>query len=346
VEVQTDKAVVELPSPVKGSITLKNWTEGNLVPVGDVLFVIETSQKKNTKKLATPSVRRLAKEEGIDLKEVIGSGKDGRVLKEDIVQHVRRFEKNEKKEEEKNFDTTNVKVGVASPKDVEEVTLSTLRQTIGERLIHSVTHKPHAIHFDELNVEGLVEWRRRMKGTEEFSITYTAILLKMVSYVLSTYPAFNAHYCEKTNKIKRYRSISMGIATDTTRGLLVPVIHEIEKKNMKQLAQELHEVTVLARDGKCPKERLTGSTFTISNAGSLGGKWAAPIINPPEVAILAVHPIEKRPVIIDDVVVPAWRMNVSLAFDHRVLDGTDAIRFTQSLEEYTTDPGRLLQELI
>ena len=141
--------------------------------------------------------------------------------------------------------------------------------------------------------------------------------------------------------------VALGIAADTPRGLLVPVIPEVEKKSVEQIAGELAELTEAARNGTIPPERLKGSTFTVSNAGALGsGRWATPIINPPEVAILALHPVEQRPVVRDGQLAVGWVMNVSLSFDHRVLDGADAIRFTQTLARYVADPDRLLLELV
>ncbi len=344
-EVQTDKAVVELPAPTGGTVTRLNVKTGDIVPVGEVLFVIGNepsnqmpSFRKETGKrvLATPSTRRLAREYGVDLSLITGTGAHGRVTKEDVL----RFVEGKKEMEE------NIIMEAVGTKDVIEHDLTPIRRVIGERLHDSVAKKPHATHFDELATDGLVQWyqqQKKLSGTPK--LTVTAILAKLVAVTLQQHPLFNAHFDEEKQMIRAFTSVSLGIATDTSKGLLVPVLRNVEQKNMNQLASEIHTLTKLAREGKLKFEQMKGSTFTISNAGGLGGKWAVPIINPPEVAILAFHPFEERPIIQNGRITTGWRMNVSLSFDHRILDGADAIRFTQKLGEYTKDPGLLLREL-
>lgn len=370
VEVQTDKAVVELPAPESGYIQKVMWDQGATVPVGEVLYVIASKinepvqttvkaeepaqpiakkEKHKQRVLAAPSTRRLARELGVDLTRVKGTGPHGRVMDEDL----RRFNASNTAESEASVtdelvienETQNVCAfnSVSAP-------LSPIRKVIAERLTFSVTHKPHATHFDELDCEGLVEWKKRRDAKNQQQglpkLTYMAILMKMVAQTLKSYPIFNAHFDEDSQLVHTYSSISIGMATDTPNGLLVPVVQQVEQKNILQLAQEIKQLTDQARAGKLLPSQMKGSTFTISNAGALGGKWATPIIHPPEVAILALHPIEQKPVVVNGELTVGWRLNVSLSFDHRVMDGADAIRFTQTLEEYTSDPGRLIQEWI
>ncbi len=377
-EVQTDKAVVELPAPASGRIAELKWKEGEIVPVGEVLYVIgseENTQKSATgeksdvsrvsvdqkplsgkrkkRVLAAPSTRRLARELGVDLAQVEGTGANGRVTDEDV----RRFAslgRTSSIEEVQAYEEREATISSHLAKrdaEVEEKPLSPVRRVIADRLLFSVTHKPHATHFDELNAEGLVAWRKKRLEEQKNDphaprLTYMAILLKMVATTLKHHPEFNAHFDEKSQKVRTYSSISIGIATDTPKGLLVPVIHHADEKSIDALAHEVNHLTELARLGKISPEQMKGSTFTISNAGALGGKWATPIINPPEVAILAIHPIEQKPVVVNGELAVGWRMNVSLSFDHRVLDGADAIHFTETLGKYTADPGRLVRELI
>lgn len=349
-EVQTDKAVVELPAPAGGTVTRLNFQAGETVPVGEVLYVIghdSASQPSSSRKaagkrvLATPSTRRLAREYGADLSLITGTGAHGRVTKEDVL----RFIEEKKGMEEKST------LEVAGPEEVIEQDLTPIRRVIGERLHDSVTRKPHATHFDELAADGLVQWYQQQKRLSDTNgklpkLTVTAILAKLVAITLKHHPDFNAHFVEEKQTIRKFTSVSLGIATDTSKGLLVPVLRNVEQKNMNQLASEIQSLTKLARGGKLTFEQMTGSTFTISNAGALGGKWAIPIIHPPEAAILAVHPVEERPIVQNGRIAVGWRMNVSLSFDHRILDGADAIRFTKTLGEYTKDPGLLLRELI
>jgi 2-oxoisovalerate dehydrogenase E2 component (dihydrolipoyl transacylase) len=395
VEVQTDKAVVELPAPVAGKMAEIRCQEGETAAVGQVLFVVrpkegisagmnsdgqpdpdpkekgtDTSQveemphehssswtdeaaaslttaplpcsgdpveRPRQRVLAAPSTRRLARELGVDIREVRGSGRQGRVLDEDV----RRYA---------SFRSGGaLAVPLEAPSDgVVEEPLSKTRQVIAERLRHSVTAKPHATHFDVLDVSGLVEWRKRRKqelAGENIRIGYLPILMKMVAITLKRHPLFNAHFDETKKHIRRFSSVHLGIAADTPRGLLVPVVRDVDRKSILQLAMELDQLLEAARSGKISPASLRGSTFTLSNAGSLGGSWATPIINPPEVGILALHPVEQRPVVENGALSVGWRMNVSLSFDHQVLDGGDAIRFTQTLGRYTQDPGRLLLEV-
>ncbi|PTX64236.1 pyruvate dehydrogenase E2 component (dihydrolipoamide acetyltransferase) [Melghirimyces profundicolus] len=404
VEVQTDKAVVELPSPAAGTIQAIRWDEGETVPVGEVLLVIreEGMESKPTgsgteeaaiaegsvpsgegkkmegstpgekpparrRTLAAPSTRRLARDLGVDIREVEGSGPDGRVRKEDVRRAAAALAESRgvvelasgirrgvaQRARQNAFGPVSEKVSekwdeLREDSAFTEEPLSRTRRVIAERLLFSVTNKPHATHFEELNAEGLVSWRNRLKARASEGVPkigYLSVLLKAVAVSLKHHPLLNTHFDEEKKTVRRHRSVHLGVAADTPRGLLVPVIREVDRKNILQIDRELKELTAAAREGRLAPEQMTGSTFTVSNAGSLGGRFATPIINPPEVAILALHPVEQRPVVQKGELVPGWRMNVSLSFDHQVLDGADAIRFTRTLGSYTADPGALLLEL-
>ncbi|GAA5345311.1 pyruvate dehydrogenase E2 component (dihydrolipoamide acetyltransferase) [Planifilum fimeticola] len=387
VEMQTDKAVVELPAPAAGRVTEIRWREGDTVPVGEVLLVIadesgekgkeetekgvrtEANQKasgaassastftRRRRVPAAPSTRRLARELGVDITQIKGTGSQGRVTDEDVRRAAAALQEPAAASLREPVSKPAQQVAVSAvsteaPADLpyREEPLTRTRRVIADRLLFSVTRKPHATHFDELKADGLVEWIQRRRREQESSgprISFLPVLLKMIAVTLRNHPAFNAHFDEDRQTVRTYQSVALGIAADTPRGLLVPVIAEVEKKSVEQIAGELAGLTEAARNGTIPPERLKGSTFTVSNAGALGsGRWATPIINPPEVAILALHPVEQRPVVRDGELSVGWVMNVSLSFDHRVLDGADAIRFTQTLARYVADPGRLLTELV
>lgn len=378
VEIQTDKAVVELPAPVAGRVTEIRWREGDMVPVGEVLLVIaeespgeevkgetvrdgvETASpapvsSRRRRVPAAPSTRRLARELGVDITRIRGTGPQGRVTDEDVRRAADRHGPAETARREPASDLS-AEGSVSSDSTVsadlpfQEKPLTPTRRVIVERLLFSVTRKPHVTHFDELHADGLVRWiqkRRREQESAGRRISFLPVLLKMIAATLRKHPSFNAHFDEEKQALRLYQSIALGIAADTPRGLLVPVISEVEKKSVEQIADELAGLTESARNGTIPPEKLRGSTFTVSNAGALGGgRWATPIINPPEVAILALHPVEQRPVVRDGELAVGWVMNVSLSFDHRVVDGADAIRFTRTLGRYVADPGRLLMELV
>nr|WP_224749771.1 dihydrolipoamide acetyltransferase family protein [Polycladospora coralii] len=339
VEVQTDKAIVELPSPATGALTKQEYAEGEIVPVGAILYEIDgqslTEEKDESnvlneilpkRVLAAPSTRRKARERGIPLEEVKGTGPAGRVLDQDLDHWL-----NQQNTEEDIVDAT--------------IKLSPTRRVIAQRLQQSIQQKPHVTHFATVNVNGLVDYRNK-QSQDQNKLSYLPILLKIMGKTLQMHPLFNAHYDEQEQKVTPYPSVSIGLATDTENGLLVPVLHQVETKNMDQLSTEASTLMESAKGGKCTAAQLSGSTFTVSNTGPLGGAWATPIINPPEVAIAALHPIERVPVVEREQLGIGWRMNVSLSFDHRVLDGADAIRFTNTLEYYTEDPTRLLREWV
>ncbi|SMO70772.1 dihydrolipoamide acetyltransferase family protein [Melghirimyces algeriensis] len=408
VTVQTDKAVVELPTPVAGTVESIYWSEGDTVPVGEALLAIQekgTSEhlhktqepasgsepemiskgnrrepqdgwedsatlsdgKRRRRALATPSTRRLARNLGVNIHEILGTGPAGRVMKEDVRRKAAELadsygvmalasqvtrsatkDLNGKKTGSEPSELPQAPMIIEKEDAGVEEPLSRTRRVIAERLLFSVTQKPHATHFDELNVEGLVAWRNRINKEakqKQDRIGFLPILLKIVAVALRHHPLLNAHFNGEEKSIRRFSSVHLGVATDTPQGLLVPVIREVERKSILQIHSELQERITAAREGLLSREQMTGSTFTVSNAGSLGGVFATPIINPPEVAILALHPVEQRPVVEDGQLVPGWRMNVSLSFDHQALDGADAIRFTQRLGSFTSEPGRLLLEL-
>jgi pyruvate dehydrogenase E2 component (dihydrolipoamide acetyltransferase) len=342
-EVMTDKATVELPAPGEGVITQLRFQAGETVPVGEILYIIETVQPDEMRKpkrvLASPTTRKLARELGVDLTKISGSGPNGRVEEKDIQIYVQSFRDSER---EVSIPPIPDPINREHPYLHEETPLSSLRKVIADKLVYSVTNKPHVTHFAELDVTGLVAFKEKFP-----SIGYTPILLKFIAYALKEHPEFNAHFDEDRKVLQRFSTIALGVATDTPRGVIVPVIREVESKNILQLAHEVEELTEAVRRGACSPAQLRGSTFTVSNMGPYGGTWATPIIQPPEVAILAIHPIERRVIVTEEgQMCPAWRMNISLSFDHRILDGADAVRFTQTLEKYTKEPDYLLAKMI
>lgn len=360
VEVQTDKAVVELPATNSGWINKIYFQIGELAKVGVALYEISTTEVKKTarpsstrtKVLAAPTVRKAARIYGIDLQQVRGSGPNGRVLKSDLQRYLQdqQHEETEQQQLEKR-EIATLPVQSQSKQSVEqevvEQPLSPIRKVIAERLSASVQQKPHVTHFAELDVTGIAEWRqRRLQEREKKKTTiasYFPILLRCLAKTLQQHPLFNSHFIEEQQTIRTFSSIHCGIATHTEQGLLVPVLRDLEKKEIREIAEEVKQLASRAREGNASVTELKGSTFTVSNAGSLGGDFATPIINPPEVAIIALHPIRQKPVVAPDGrLTIGWRMNVSLSFDHRILDGADAIAFTNTLETYTKDVTRLL----
>ncbi|TCP62475.1 dihydrolipoamide acetyltransferase family protein [Baia soyae] len=389
IEVQTDKAVVELPSPQAGRICQLYGHVNETVKVGEALFYIDSathqdqaddtksicevgnqqtvtiphhkstqsqSQPQTQKVLASPALRKRARQLGIDLALLKGSGPRGRVLQSDLEKQQNIVSSpicaTQAEESHDHPISSSHSPHSSSPSintsEIEtiQIPLTPIRKVISRRLLLSTTTKPHATHFDQLDVSGLVRWRAQSTQLNGSKISYTAILLKMISCVLKQYPLWNSHFDEEEQIIHQHSSIHIGVATDTPQGLLVPVMKEIGQKNITDISRELQDLTTLARSGRLGPHQMTGSTFTISNAGALGGEWATPIIQSPEIGILAIHPIRQIPIVneLSELAV-GWRMNVSLSFDHRIVDGADAIRFTEALQIFTQEPSKMLSIL-
>lgn len=391
-EVQTDKVNAELSAPAAGVVQQIFVTEGETVEVGATLLVIDTGsgavsreqeqpatsaptpdQAKETaasvpsrhevrRSLATPYVRQLARELNVDIEQVQGTGKAGRVTEEDV----RRFT-NAKAETVKPAALQAAKhpqgtpgmkqtAAVASSQRekpghemIERLPLKGIRKKIAEHLVKSVSVIPHVTSVDELEMEGLYEWRERLKpyaSKRNIKLTYLPFFIKALVIALQEFPVMNASIDDETHEILLKRFYHIGIATDTPDGLIVPVIKDADRKSLFQIADEISRLAQSAREGKLTLDQITGGTFTISNVGAIGGLQATPIINHPEVAILSLHKMEKRWVVRDDEGVIRRMMNLSLSFDHRLIDGVTAVRFTNRIKELLEDPNLLFAEMV
>ncbi|RPJ62067.1 MAG: 2-oxo acid dehydrogenase subunit E2 [Acidobacteria bacterium] len=351
VEVMTDKATVEIPSPVAGKVTKRHGQEGGTISVGAVLVEIETGngtpkqQAKSVERemavpvrraqhamdvLATPAVRRLARERGIDLTKVKGSGPAGRITLEDLSQHQPEAEKPE------------AAVQTSTPVESEEtLPYRGLRRKIGERMITSKTTAPHYTYVEEVDVSELSRVRSIYNEMSGGRLTYLPFIIKAVVEGLRKYPLLNSSLDEENGVIRVKHYYNIGIATATEDGLIVPVIKEADQKSVLDLAKEIARLSDAAKAGKIKVEELKGGTFTITSLGSLGGLMATPIINYPEVAILGLHKISPRPVVKDNQIVVREMMNLSISLDHRVVDGAIAAQFVAHVRMYLENPGLL-----
>jgi|TARA_B100001013_G_scaffold343889_1_gene272625 pyruvate dehydrogenase E2 component (dihydrolipoamide acetyltransferase) len=348
VEVITEKVTVELPSPVNGKIIEIGPDSGKIVKVGETVVIIddgsetETNQEiqvpeienqiknelrknnKNKKLIATPAVKRLAKELGIDLIKVIGTGENGKIIEKDV----KRFSK------------------LQDSNNEERISIKGTRKTIAERLSKSSHRVVQAWIMEEIDMNRVSELKTKLKDhrNKEIKLTYMPFIIKAVIESLKTNPKINASLDEETNDIVIKRDFNIGIATDTERGLVVPVIRKAQEKNIFELAKEINELVSLAKNNKLNIEDLQGGTFTVTNIGSIGGISSIPIVNHPEVAILAVNKIMKKVVLWENEIIARDRVYLSLSFDHRVLDGADIARFLNSIKDYLQDPDRLIQQ--
>lgn len=366
-EIETDKAIVEIPSPKAGKISKLYGKEGDVIKVGSVLASLALPSEKlkipeavpaakpqvrppelkpEVKPpempewvLAAPSTRRLARELGVDISGVAGTGPGGRVTDEDV----KKFKEAPKPPE------VTPEIAPEMKALEERIAVKGIRKTIADRMVKSLFTAPHVVSMDEADVTELVKLREKEKKLAEekgVKLTYLAFIVKAVTVALKQHPYLNASLDSEKNEIILKRYYNIGIAVDTPDGLMVPVVKNADQKSIMELAQETERLAQEARSRKIKLSELKGNTFTITNIGSIGGIFSTPIINPPDVAILGVHRIRDMPVVIDGEIKIRKILPLVLSFDHRVLDGAQAARFMNTLIEHLKDPDLLLVDVV
>jgi pyruvate dehydrogenase E2 component (dihydrolipoamide acetyltransferase) len=419
-EVQNDKAVVEVPSPVNGKVKELVVSEGTVSIVGDTLVTFEVAkedantqsndgdkkeeqtakeeegeqeatkqeQKKpkekgatkvegdarenqneekneredaqekppvpDKKALAMPSVRKYAREQGVDISEVTGSGPHGRITREDVSSFASGdgADKGEELQAQKADQDTQApspkRPVAAGDRHEERVPLRGIRKAIAKAMVKSVYTAPHVTIMDEVDVTKLVELRNQAKPLAEekgIKLTYLAFIAKAMVAGLRQFPALNASLDEETQEIVYKYYYNVGIATDTDNGLIVPVIPDADRKSIWMIADEIRDLATRGREGKLSAEELKGSTMSITNIGSAGGMFFTPVINYPEVAILGTGRITEKPSVREGEVVVAPIMALSLSFDHRIIDGATAQNFVNYVKQLLEDPQLLILEV-
>jgi pyruvate dehydrogenase E2 component (dihydrolipoamide acetyltransferase) len=377
VEVMTDKATVEIPSPASGTIGELRADAGEVVAVGSVIFTLETEgsgaaapaakaastapaakaassaapaaapaapaapvlAQADSKALAVPSARRVARELGVNLSSVSGSGRNGVIRRSDV----------EAFHASGGSSVATTSTGSALPMNTggeTRIPFRGVRRKIADAMIRSAQTAIHFTVVEEVDVTDLVALRQRAKdigAQQEIKVTYMPFIMKAVANGLMKYPMLNGRLDEDSNELVHAHYVNLGIATDTPNGLLVPVIRDVQNKSVLQLANELQELAQRTREGKVTADELKGSTFTISNAGNIGGTLATPIINFPDIAILGVHRLMKRPGVVEtsegDMIEVRQYMNFSCSVDHRLADGADGARFLAWLRVLLEEPG-------
>jgi pyruvate dehydrogenase E2 component (dihydrolipoamide acetyltransferase) len=368
-EVETDKAIAEIPSPYAGKIVKINFREGDAVKVGEALFVIDDGRGADTEQgsktiaehgtnaehslkpagavgyleeateveqpriLATPAVRKLAKDFGVDLTKIKGTGPGGRITEDDV----------------KKFSTFSAKRDVLRAKRkydmwgyIDYVPLSGIRKSVAKHMVESVTSAPQVTVMDEMDATFLVKIRsEKLKEAEKQNIklTYLPFIMKALVRAMEEYPMVNATLEGETQEVIVKKYYNFGVAVDVDgQGLMVPVVKGVDQKDIFQIAKEITELAAKARARKIDLQDLRGGTFTITNFGSLGSWFATPILNYPEVAILGLGRMREKPIAENGKVIIKPVMPLSLTFDHRVLDGAYAIRFLNKLMEHLQKP--------
>jgi 2-oxoisovalerate dehydrogenase E2 component (dihydrolipoyl transacylase) len=358
VEVQTDKMTAEIPAPTSGYVKELKALPGQSILVGATLLTLEkelvpatatTSARIIKRVMAAPYTRKIAREMGINIEEMVGTGPGGRITDEDVYRYSNSLKNKEKKEpslskESKLLEDRQV-VDIVVPSDA--IPFRGKRKQIAKKMVQSLQTIAHCTHFEEIDVTRLIEFRNELKKQNR-NITATAFFIKALSLCLKEFPIFNSSLNEEEEIILLIKEHHIGVAVDTPDGLVVPVIRNIEQKSISVIHREVKEMTEKALNGSLTLKDISGGTFTISNVGPLGGSiGATPIIQHPEVALVSFHKTKKRPVVLDDDQIAVRSiMNVSMSFDHRVADGATAVSFTNRLAQYIENPNLMLLELI
>jgi pyruvate dehydrogenase E2 component (dihydrolipoamide acetyltransferase) len=387
VQVETDKAMIEIPSPKKGIVLSLGAAEGETVQVGAVIIVIgergekipaagkpstekprpsvgvvgeleEAPEEEEGKKpepspekpsappgpvLAVPMVRRLAKDLGVGIQTLIGTGPKGRITKEDVRKAA---------EEQGRKAAAPAPAGKSAGKSdsygyVERVPLRGMRKTIAQAMVKSKTTIPHAAGIDEADITQLAALKARAKeraAQKKIHLTFLPFVMKAIVAALQEHPYLNSSLDDGSSEIILKKYYNLGVAVDTKDGLMVPVVKDVRAKNIFQLAQELAALSEKARSRTIDLADLKGGTFTITNFGAMGGIFGFPIIHHPEVAILGLGRIMEKPLAVDGKIEIRKVLPLSLSFDHRVVDGAEAVRFMNTVIELLEDPGMILLE--
>lgn len=395
-EIQNDKAVVEIPSPVEGEVLAIHVQEGEVAIVGDPLVKIEAegyeseeeetepvpdketkseakisdvedkdveetsaektevdeSSQSNELVIAMPSVRKYAREQDVNIREVSGSGKNGRILKEDIDafiagdQEVTPEAKTETQDEESSPTTQEVPVIRGEyPETREKIT--GIRKVIANAMVESKTKAPHVTLMDDIDVTALVEHRKRFKevaAEQDIKLTYLPYVVKALISASKKYPILNAAVDDETEEIVHKHYYNIGIAADTDRGLVVPVVKDADRKSIFEISTEINDLAEKARSGKLTAEEMKGASNTITNIGSAGGQWFTPVLNYPEAAILGIGRIADKPIARNGEVVVAPVLALSLTFDHRIIDGATGQEALNQIKRLLHDPQLIMME--
>ena len=386
-EVQNDKAVVEVPCPVNGKVLEVLVKDGQVCHIGELVAVIDAEgelpegaapaeeapapapaaasapaavpKATGAVVLATPSVRKFAREQGVDLTQVSGTGKNGRITREDVTGFSgapaasaaapaapAAQEQAAPAAAEEKAAPAVVTGGAYRPE--ERVPFKGIRKAIANAMVKSVYTAPHVTIMDEVDVTELVALRAKYKPYAEkkgSKLTYLPFIVKALVAACRQFPVMNATLDEANQEIVLRKYYNIGIATDTDNGLIVPVIEDADRKNIFMVADTIRDLAVRGRDGKLTASELRGSTITISNIGSAGGMFFTPVINFPEVAILGTGRISEKAVVRNGEIVAAPVMALSLSFDHRLIDGATAQNFMNYIKQLLGQPELFIMEV-
>ncbi|WP_164669165.1 dihydrolipoamide acetyltransferase family protein [Virgibacillus doumboii] len=393
-EVQNDKAVVEIPSPVDGPVLKVHAEEGTVATVGDTIITIdaegyeseesdaddsgkeeaqeesapkEVKEEKESKDdakekqsdsdddksddkrvIAMPSVRKYARDNEVNIQDVSGSGKNGRILKEDVDKYLSGDKQADTAEDAEATEESTAAAPVPKgdyPETREK--MSGIRKSIAKAMVNSKTKAPHVTLMDEVDVTELVAHRKKFKevaAEQEIKLTYLPYVAKALVSASKKYPILNAAVDDDSDEIIYKHYYNIGIAADTDKGLLVPVVKDADRKSIFAISKEINELAEKARSGKLTSEEMKGASNTITNIGSAGGQWFTPVLNYPEAVILGIGRIAEKPIVRDGEVVVAPVLAVSFSFDHRIVDGATAQLALNQIKRLLNDPQLIMME--
>jgi len=353
IDIETDKVVLELPAPQSGVLIKIIKGDGEKVGSNELIAQIDTAAvtaktaapQAAASSAAPPSVRKLARENEIDAGNLQGSGRSGRVTKEDVLNAMQQVSKAQ-------VSVTNAPQAVpaiapSGNRPEQRVAMTRIRQRIAERLLESQQNAAILTTFNEVNMQPVIELRNRYKDAFEkkhgIKLGFSSFFVKAAVLALQKFPIVNASVDGTDIIYHGYFDIGMAIGSE--RGLVVPIIRDADKLSLADIEKQIANFAARAKDGKLTMEELTGGTFSITNGGVFGSMLSTPIINPPQAAILGIHATKDRPVAENGQVVIRPMNYLALSYDHRIIDGRDAVLFLVAIKEALEYPGRVLLDL-
>jgi 2-oxoglutarate dehydrogenase E2 component (dihydrolipoamide succinyltransferase) len=368
VDLETDKVVLEVPAPVSGTISKILVEDGATVVAGDLLAVLEEGEgevatappaEKETEAPTadvaavsvaakmSPAVRRLIDEHDLDATVVIGSGKEGRITKSDVMAYLKSHSDENVAPGDPAPQLETGAVSVGPSRTEQRVPMTRLRARIAERMVEAQRTAAMLTTFNEVDLTKVMSLRKRHKDAFEkehgVRLGFMSFFAKAAVEALKKYPAVNASI--EGNDIIYHDYVDIGIAVSSERGLMVPVLRNVDHSSFAKIESDIDVYAGKARDGSMTMEDLTGGTFTITNGGVFGSMLSTPLLNPPQSAILGMHNIQERPVVVDGEIVIRPMMYLAMTYDHRIIDGKEAVQFLVSIKNSLEDPGRLLLQV-
>ena len=364
VDIETDKVVLEVVAPADGAITAIIKGEGDVVLSNEIIATFEAgaagvtsapeeaepSDASSKDVIASPSAKKLAHEKGIDLATITGTGKDGRINKEDVeaATVIAPAVQTAPASTPKATPVANVPSVMAGERVEKRVPMTRMRKRIAERLMETSQGTAMLTTFNEVNMAPVMELRKKYKVQFEKShngtrLGFMGFFVKACVEALRRFPAVNASIDGDDVVYHGFQDVSVAVSTE--KGLVVPVLRDAEHMSLATVENTIRDLGLRARDGKLTMEEMTGGTFSITNGGTFGSLLSTPILNPPQTAILGMHKIQDRPMAVDGEVKILPMMYLALSYDHRLVDGKDAVQFLVAVKDMLEDPARILLEL-